>query len=118
MDCYNANPVSMQAAIEFWRDYEPALPHVAFAGDMLELGESAEMFHEMIGAIFAESGHEEIYSIGKYAKSYQQDSSRHFEDVDALLKHFPELPKPAVVLIKASNGMKLSKILAHLLGEE
>lgn len=118
VDCYNANPVSMQAAIEFWRDYEPALPHVAFAGDMLELGESAEMFHEMIGAIFAESGHEEIYSIGKYAKSYQQDSSRHFEDVDALLKHFPELPKPAVVLLKASNGMKLSKILAHLLGEE
>lgn len=118
VDCYNANPVSMQAAIEFWRDYEPDLPHIAFAGDMLELGESAELYHEMIGAIFAESGHDEIYSIGKYAKSYQQDAARHFEDVFALLKHFPQLPKPAVILLKASNGMKLFKILAHLLGEE
>ncbi|HHV36364.1 MAG TPA: UDP-N-acetylmuramoyl-L-alanyl-D-glutamate--2,6-diaminopimelate ligase [Candidatus Cloacimonetes bacterium] len=118
IDCYNANPVSMQAAIEFWRDYEPDLPHIAFAGDMLELGESAELYHEMIGAIFAESGHDEIYSIGKYAKSYQQDAARHFEDVFALLDRFPQLPKPAVILLKASNGMKLFKILAHLLGEE
>lgn len=118
VDCYNANPVSMLAAIEFWRDYLPDLPHVAFAGDMLELGESSEMFHEMVGAIFADSGHEEVYSVGEYAKSYQQVPQRHFEDVDALIAGFPKLPANAVVLLKASNGIKLYKLLDHLLGEE
>ncbi|MDP2173656.1 MAG: UDP-N-acetylmuramoyl-L-alanyl-D-glutamate--2,6-diaminopimelate ligase, partial [Candidatus Cloacimonadaceae bacterium] len=37
-DCYNANPLSMQKAIEFWRFLHPEKPHLAILGDMLELG--------------------------------------------------------------------------------
>ncbi|HOA29216.1 MAG TPA: UDP-N-acetylmuramyl-tripeptide synthetase, partial [Candidatus Cloacimonadota bacterium] len=51
VDCYNANPMSMQSALEYWRDLHPEMPHVAFLGDMLELGTQADMYHQMIGAM-------------------------------------------------------------------
>ena len=117
VDCYNANPVSMQSAIEYWRDYQPTLPHVAFLGDMLELGESAELYHRMIGAILVESGDHTIYSVGPISRLYQTREDRHYDDVSELTKNFPNLPEHAVILIKASHGIHLEKILPLLRGE-
>lgn len=117
VDCYNANPVSMQAAIEFWKDYEKERPHVAFLGDMLELGESAEMYHTMIGTILLESGEHTLYTVGKLCKLYQNQDSHHYDSVDELLHKFPGVPDDSVILVKASHGIELDKILPILRGE-
>lgn len=117
LDCYNANPVSMQSALEFWRDYLPQLPHIAILGDMLELGESAEMYHQMIGAIISESGEHTLYTVGKHARLYHNRPEHHYADVTGLLANFPGLPQEAVILIKGSNGIHLEKILPQLRGE-
>jgi UDP-N-acetylmuramyl-tripeptide synthetase/UDP-N-acetylmuramoyl-tripeptide--D-alanyl-D-alanine ligase len=117
IDCYNANPVSMQSAIEFWRDYEPQLPHIAILGDMLELGESSEMYHQMIGAIVAESGNHTIYTVGDHSRFYQDLPSAHFASSRALADCFPSVPDQAVILIKASHGIHLEEILPLLRGE-
>jgi UDP-N-acetylmuramoyl-tripeptide--D-alanyl-D-alanine ligase len=48
-DCYNANPQSVRAALDVLHQSAPAERCVAFLGDMLELGESAQAQHESLG---------------------------------------------------------------------
>jgi len=117
VDCYNANPVSMQSAIEFWRDFEPQLPHIAILGDMLELGESSEIYHQMIGAIITESGNHAIYTVGDHSRFYHKLPSAHFASSRALADCFPAFPDQAVILVKASHGIHLEEILPLLRGE-
>lgn len=117
VDCYNANPVSMQSAIEFWRDYEPQKPHLAILGDMLELGAKAQMYHQMIGAIIAESGDHTIYTIGDLARYYQNDAAYHYRDTAEFLSKAPAIPDQAVILVKASHAIHLERILPYLRGE-
>ncbi|MDD3562829.1 MAG: UDP-N-acetylmuramoyl-L-alanyl-D-glutamate--2,6-diaminopimelate ligase [Candidatus Cloacimonetes bacterium] len=117
LDCYNANPVSMQSALEFWRDYLPQLPHIAILGDMLELGKSSEMYHQMIGAIAQESGEHTLYTVGNHAGLYHNRPENHYANVTELLAKFPRLPQEAVILVKGSHGIHLEKILPLLRGE-
>ena len=117
LDCYNANPVSMQSALEFWRDYLPGLPHIAILGDMLELGERGELYHQMIGAIILESGEHTLYTVGDQARLYHPLPENHYADVTGFLAAFPRLPQEAVILVKGSHGIHLEKILPQLRGE-
>ena len=56
-DCYNANPLSMRAALDDLATQAPAGGRrVAVLGDMLELGEGASEAHRAIGAYAASSG--------------------------------------------------------------
>lgn len=122
-DCYNANPVSMQSAIEYWHSLEQQHPHVAILGDMLELGEFSADYHSMIGAILGEKGYDALFTVGDLSMYYHsQDSTldgRHFAGVDDLLESgiLGTLPSPAVVLVKASHSIHLEKLLPRLRGE-
>lgn len=122
-DCYNANPVSMQSAIEFWRELEPEREHMAILGDMLELGPAAADYHDMIGAILTEKGYDALITVGELSMRYHsQDSTlreRHFPRVDDLLASnvLNEIKPGAVILVKASHSIKLEKVLPRLRGE-
>lgn len=122
VDCYNANPWSMQKALEYWQAQAPEKEHVAILGDMLELGESATMFHQMISAMLSEMKFDQLYCVGPLARQYQTDTEafqKHYQDSDELLNSgdLAQLPKEAVVLIKASHGVHLEKIIPVLRGE-
>lgn len=119
VDCYNANPVSMQSALETWRDMHPELPHIAYLGDMLELGEQATMYHQMIGAILAEMKCDSLITIGELSRYYQSAScaSMHYKTIDDLLAEFQLPAQPCVILIKASHGIHLERLLPKLKGE-
>ncbi len=121
MDCYNANPVSMNAALEFWYSYFPENPHVAILGDMLELGEKSIDYHENISAKLQQMGFDALFTIGKLSMHYadsgfsnKRDSYayQHFQDVDEFInsKVIFSQPDNAVILIKASHGLHLEKI--------
>ncbi|MCB5279516.1 MAG: UDP-N-acetylmuramoyl-L-alanyl-D-glutamate--2,6-diaminopimelate ligase [Candidatus Cloacimonetes bacterium] len=117
VDCYNANPVSMQSAIEFWHKWQPHLPHYAILGDMLELGESSDLYHKMIGAILSERSEQNIYSVGIYSLLYHANPDKHFASSAMLVAELPQFPPNAVILVKASHGIHLEKVLPHLKGE-
>jgi len=113
-DCYNANPQSMKAALNFWNSFQPERPHTAILGDMLELGELAAKHHESIGDMVAGFRSAQIISVGELAKNYKAET--HFDNVGELISSSinKNLPSEAVVLVKASHGIELEKFLERI----
>ncbi|MDO9578858.1 MAG: UDP-N-acetylmuramoyl-tripeptide--D-alanyl-D-alanine ligase [Candidatus Cloacimonadales bacterium] len=114
VDCYNANPDSMKAAIEFWLAFETARPHIAILGDMLELGQLTEKYHENILRLIKGKEIEQLISVGKLSRIYKADE--HFDTVDQLIKSniYNHFAGNAIILIKASHGIQLEKIIGRL----
>ena len=119
-DCYNANPVSMQAAIAM---LQKALGRkVAVLGDMFELGENEKQMHAQIGTYAAENGVDCLICAGalsenmyEAAKAAGMTNVHHFADREELLQHLPTLLQEGdSVLIKASHGMGYDKIVEAL----
>ncbi|MDZ4183165.1 MAG: UDP-N-acetylmuramoyl-tripeptide--D-alanyl-D-alanine ligase, partial [Candidatus Cloacimonadaceae bacterium] len=119
-DCYNANPLSMQKAIEFWRELQPDKPHIAILGDMLELGSAAESYHAMIGAILSEGEYDRLISVGDLSRAYHPETGMkggaHFSDVAQLIESeiINEIKPGCIVLVKGSHGIHLEQTLAPL----
>jgi len=113
-DCYNANPDSMKAAIEFWNEYEVDKPHYAILGDMLELGKLTNELHKNMLNVLKKMDYKQLISVGSISHEFNADV--HFRDVDELLSSglLEEIPENAVVLIKASHGIKLEKIIGRM----
>lgn len=123
VDCYNANPVSMLAAIEHWHAMDPDKEHIAILGDMLELGENSVQYHSMIAAVLAEMGFDYLICVGQMAEHYVPDGratdvqvfpSAHDLIASGLLE---KLPENACILLKGSHGIKLETIIPHLIQE-
>ncbi|MDD2229073.1 MAG: UDP-N-acetylmuramoyl-tripeptide--D-alanyl-D-alanine ligase, partial [Candidatus Cloacimonetes bacterium] len=121
VDCYNANPCSMQKALEYWQQVHPEYPHIAILGDMLELGENTAMYHQMIGAMLAEMKVSELYTVGEFAKLYHDSSDMvpmNFATVEDLKdsEKLNNLAEDTVILVKASHGMHLERLLSTIQG--
>jgi UDP-N-acetylmuramoyl-tripeptide--D-alanyl-D-alanine ligase len=71
-DCYNANPLSMAAALEHLRDRAAGSRKVAVLGDMAELGPGAPAFHREVGAAAARAGVDVLVAVGPLARNYVQ----------------------------------------------
>ncbi len=111
-DCYNANPISMNAAIEFWQNLKPDFNHIAFIGDMLELGENADKYHKDLAKVL--KGNANIVTVGFYTRLL--NSISHYDSIEKMLKEydFSSIPERSVILLKASNSIKLNKLLEYL----
>ena len=116
-DCYNANPVSMQSAIEYWHRLAPDQEHVAILGDMLELGDQSATYHDMISTILQETGFDLLITVGDMAARYHgQDSAttgKHYPTVEDLITNESalEFKKGSVILVKGSHSIHLEKAL-------
>src|SRR5581483_9915101 len=117
-DCYNANPMSMRAAI----DDLATSPHegrlVAVLGDMLELGSEGAAFHREIGAHAARAGVDLLVTVGPLAAEMGQafgGSSRALEDAAAAAAAVPPMLRAGdTVLLKGSRGVGLERVGAAL----
>ncbi|MFQ5344594.1 MAG: UDP-N-acetylmuramoyl-tripeptide--D-alanyl-D-alanine ligase [Mariprofundus sp.] len=115
-DSYNANPVSMQAAIDTLR----ALPgnRIAVLGDMAELGEASESAHAGLDI----SGLNRVYLIGSQMRELAEKYSevRWFADTDEALAALVEDAFEAgdTVLVKASRSMALDAVVELLCAGE
>ncbi|MDP8910631.1 MAG: UDP-N-acetylmuramoyl-tripeptide--D-alanyl-D-alanine ligase [Actinomycetota bacterium] len=69
-DCYNANPVSMRAALLHLALRSGGRRSVAVLGDMAELGAEAPRYHREIGALAAELGVGALVAVGPLARGY------------------------------------------------
>ena len=70
-DCYNANPMSMRAAIDDLAETAPAR-RVAVLGDMLELGAGEPRLHREIGEHAAARGVELLVTVGPLAAEMRE----------------------------------------------
>jgi UDP-N-acetylmuramoyl-tripeptide--D-alanyl-D-alanine ligase len=117
-DCYNANPMSMRAAIDELADTD-ASRRVAVLGDMLELGEDAPRFHREIGAHAAARGVDLLVTVGPLAALMSEGfgpDARSVPDAAAAAELLGGLLRTGdAVLVKGSRGVGL-ELVAQALG--
>jgi len=69
-DAYNANPVSMRAALAYLGERAGERRRVAILGDMAELGRTARQYHHEVGEAAAALGVDELLAVGELAREY------------------------------------------------
>lgn len=113
VDAYNANPTSMMAALENFRQMEAA-HKVAILGDMKELGEGSHEEHQKVVDFLKECGFERVMLVGPEfgGTSSPFEHYKDVKEVEALLAAHPL--QGCCVLVKGSNSMKLSELPAYL----
>ena len=118
-DCYNANPMSMRAALDDLRATATATGRrVAVLGDMLELGRDELRFHAEIGAHAGECGVDVLIAVGPLAAHMgaRYGGEMHaVADAAAATALAAELVRPGdTVLVKASRGVGLEAVTAGM----
>jgi UDP-N-acetylmuramoyl-tripeptide--D-alanyl-D-alanine ligase len=116
LDAYNANPSSMQAAIENLSGMK-ANRKVVILGDMFELEEEAGKEHSAIGKLIREKEFYEVYLCGALFKSALGEVpwAMNFEKKEELAAYLSRHPiKNATILVKASRGIGLETIVEYL----
>jgi UDP-N-acetylmuramoyl-tripeptide--D-alanyl-D-alanine ligase len=125
-DCYNANPASMQVALQLLGEWTPARERIAVLGDMLELGREATQMHRDVGRLAAGLPISRLIVCGELGREIaagarQGGMSQHaiVEVADAtsaadLLKK--SVRRGDVILVKASRGMRMEQIVQGLTG--
>jgi len=118
-DAYNASPTSMEAALETFKALKTSGRKAAVLGDMLEMGSFAKDAHRRMVKLALSMPIEDLILVGKHMKEagvaiLGKDSLRarlfdRAEEAGAYLKSWVR-PKDAV-LLKASRGVKLEKVL-------
>jgi UDP-N-acetylmuramoyl-tripeptide--D-alanyl-D-alanine ligase len=111
-DCYNANPVSMRAALEHFVVRAGARRRVAVLGDMLELGPGAPEYHREIRELVQELGIEQVIAVGELARGYGGDWVATAADAAERLR--AELRPGDAVLVKGSLGVGLAVVAENL----
>jgi UDP-N-acetylmuramoyl-tripeptide--D-alanyl-D-alanine ligase len=111
-DCYNANPVSMRAALDHLATM-PAPRHVAVLGEMAELGPDASTYHREAGAHARQLGVGPILGVGELARDYAPDAWA--PDVEAAAPLAERMIEPGdAALIKGSRSVGLESIADRL----
>lgn len=115
-DCYNANPVSMKAAIELLESAKGK--KVALLGDMFELGEKEKELHRDIGKFLASKNIDKVICVGGLAREIYEGAKEGnaecywFANKKELTDTICQLiQKGDTVLIKASHGMGFAELI-------
>lgn len=111
IDAYNANPTSMQVAIENFKQMDA--PHkMCILGDMRELGISSLEEHMRVVQQLEGATFEQVWLVGEeFARVETPNSFRHFHDVDEVKSALVAYkPQGMTILIKGSNGGHLFRL--------
>ncbi len=116
-DTYNANPISLKAAMDVLVDMEG--DHWLVLGDMVELGDDAEDLHFEVGRQAKALGITRLLAIGKTARKAVEGfgkGAEFFEERQALVEKIKnEMQSDTVILVKGSRSMAMEKVVAKLL---
>lgn len=123
-DCYNANPESMKAGLNFLSSIQSDFQKICVLGDMLELGSEEESLHKDVGKYLSQLNIDYLFTYGELGKKIADG---------ALLNGFPEqkifsskdhqslyekliqtINANDIVYVKGSRGMELEKVTSEL----
>ena len=112
-DTYNANPMSMKAAIDVLK--ASAGERVFVMGDMAELGADAASMHAEIGAYAKTAGIEKFFALGALTKNAViafGENAAHFETLDTLVESLKSMMNAqATLLVKGSRSMRMERVV-------
>jgi UDP-N-acetylmuramoyl-tripeptide--D-alanyl-D-alanine ligase len=119
-DCYNANPDSMERALQAFLEVSNGCRQHAILGDMFDLGASSKSAHQRILNLAIVLGLNHIYLLGDefgtvLKKMVNPPSAvRHFGSIEELTKAVQKNLRPTdFVLIKGSRGMAMERALKY-----
>ena len=114
MDAYNANPSSMEVALDNLNKLSDNRK-IAILGDMFELGNDAPSEHQNIADLVTKLNLDKIYLIGEnFNKIYSKnDKIEIFSSFENFKLNFKEI-RNSTILIKGSRGMALERVLELL----
>jgi UDP-N-acetylmuramoyl-tripeptide--D-alanyl-D-alanine ligase len=123
-DTYNANPQSMQVALESLAKLKGSSRAIAVLGDMGELGEAALDAHRATGALVARLGLDHLFTLGRFGQPLA-DAAMHagmaservhvgatHEEVASAVSEL--LQGNDWVLVKGSRSMKMERVVEAL----
>lgn len=115
-DTYNANPMSMRAAVDVLKAFGSNT--ILVAGDMGELGEDAREMHAEIGAYAKQVGINHLFTFGTLSAAMTKAfgvSAQHFESLEALIETIKTIiDEHTTVLVKGSRYMKMERVVNAL----
>lgn len=115
-DTYNANPASLQVALDLLceADVETWL----VLGDMGELGEEGARLHRKAGERARQAGVKRLFVLGELAAEAAEvfgDGAESFADMDELSARLREIARSGViVLVKGSRAMRMERVVQAL----
>lgn len=115
-DTYNANPFSLQAAVDTLSHF--AGKKILVLGDMKELGQDAKTLHQSAGEKIRQAGIDFLFTFGELSAQTAQafgEGAYHFNEQDKLVNALkPFLYNQTTILIKGSRSMRMEKVVAGL----
>ncbi len=127
MDAYNASPTSMRAAFDLLREVDGFTAKVALLGDILELGEEEERLHRQLAEHLSPDWLDALLVYGPRARWIADEALRlgfprsrvfQFSHPDTVVEALRKWTKPGtLLLVKASRGMRMEKIIEALRGD-
>lgn len=120
-DAYNASPSSMKAVLNYFTGAELEGEKVVVLGDILELGDASQRYHESISQAIDLKAFKAVFLYGEemealYNKLGASEKVRHFTgEKDALIEAIRETAEVGdSVLFKSSNGTDLLSVVNEL----
>ena len=117
-DTYNANPDSVQVAIDVLA--AAPSPRWLVLGDMGEVGDNGPLFHDEIGAYARAAGVERMFAVGALTAASVAAfgaGARHFSSVEALAENVANAAEAGTtVLVKGSRFMRMERVVSALCG--
>jgi UDP-N-acetylmuramoyl-tripeptide--D-alanyl-D-alanine ligase len=116
-DCYNANPMSMRAALDHLASSPVRGRRLAVLGEMRELGPGAAAYHREVGEHARRRGVELLIGVGELAREFAPDE--HVKDAEAAAELLADRLQPGdAVLVKGSRAVGLELVAERLAGGE
>jgi UDP-N-acetylmuramoyl-tripeptide--D-alanyl-D-alanine ligase len=122
-DAYNSNPESVKASLQAFENYQTTLKKVLVLGDMMELGDKTDFWHKKLGKMVGKMAQvDSVVLIGVHTCQTQKTlplglKTFKFDNIEDALPTIESmlLQKDKVFLCKASNSLRFSQLVQHLL---
>lgn len=127
-DVYNSNPTAVIDVLNVFSNMQTNGKRIVVLGDMLELGDDAVALHSNLSNYLNPQSIDEVYLIGTYIKNLSDILKEKFDpekihyylndDLDSLANSLKDsITGEDLILLKASHGLHLEKVLANLIGD-
>lgn len=121
-DSYNANPKSVEVALDSLKRRPAPGARIAVLGEMLELGDSAERLHAEVGQLAGEAGVKHLFVRGPHAyatinaaRANRVSDARAIESHQEIAESIYAIAQPGdVLLVKGSRGMAMEVVIEML----
>lgn len=115
-DTYNANPFSLQAAVNTLASFSGK--KILVLGDMKELGDEAKSLHQTAGEAIRHAGIDYLFTFGELSANTAHafgEGAYHFNEQEKLINALrPLLCNHTTILVKGSRSMRMENVILRL----